>query len=293
VLVGADVGSTIRVAVTAANGGGSATAVSAATAVVQPAAPVNSTPPTISGSAQQGASLSSDTGVWSNGPTGYGYQWRRCDGSGSGCADIAGATGSSYVLVGADVGSTIRVAVTAANGGGSATAVSAATAVVQPAPVTGTFGLTTVGTRSDQMLPDRKRVDHFQLTVAASVSKLTMYLAPTGTSGQQVMKGVVYADQAGSPGALVAVSNPLTFHTIDGAGWYDLVFPAPVSLQAGTYWIGVISGGTANVAGFRWNSVAGARAYNVNSYSSGPTNPFGTPTIDSEQMSIYATYSSS
>jgi subtilisin family serine protease len=160
-------------------------------------------------------------------------------------------------------------------------------------PTTSTFGLTTVGTRSDQMLPNRKRVNHFQLTVAGSVSKLTMYLAPTATSGQQEMKGVLYADQAGSPGALVAVSNPLTFHTSDGAGWYDLVFPAPVSLQAGTYWIGMISGGTANVAGFRWNSVAGARAYNTNSYSSGPSNPFGTPTIDSEQMSIYATYTSS
>ena len=158
------------------------------------------------------------------------------------------------------------------------------------APITQTFGLTTVGSRSDQMVPDRKRVNRFQLTAAGSVTKLTMYLAPTTTSGQQVIKGLIYADQAGAPGALLAVSNQFTYHTSDGAGWYDMVLPSPVSLTAGTYWIGIISGGTNGVAGFRWNSVSGSRAYNVNSYASGASDPFGSPTIDAEQMSIYATY---
>ena len=43
------------------------------------------------------------------------------------------------------------------------------------------------------------------------------------------------------------------------------------------------------MAGFRWNPVPNARAYNPNTYTSGPTDPFGTPTVDNEQMSIYAT----
>jgi hypothetical protein len=140
------------------------------------------------------------------------------------------------------------------------------------------------------MVANRKRVDHFQLTVAGSVSKLTMYLAPRGTSGQQVLKGVIYADQGGVPGALLATSNELTFHTTDLAGWYDLVFPSALALQPGTYWIGIISGGSNNVAGFRWNSVSGARALSQDNYSDGPSNPFGTASIDSEQMSVYATY---
>ncbi|HEY8777432.1 MAG TPA: hypothetical protein VIM33_13285, partial [Gaiellaceae bacterium] len=76
----------------------------------------------------------------------------------------------------------------------------------------------------------------------------------------------------------------------DQAGWYDLVFSAPVALQAGTYWIGVISGASANVTGFRYSNVNGIRAFNTNSYAAGPSNPFGTATVDSEQMSIYATY---
>src|SRR5580765_2053936 len=154
---------------------------------------------------------------------------------------------------------------------------------------TATFGLTTIGANSDTMVADRKRVNRFQLTVAGSVSKLTMYLAPTGTSGQQLIKGLIYADQGGSPGALRAVSNQFTFHSTDAAGWYDFTFPSAVALPAGTYWIGVISGGTSNVTGMRWKNVASSRALSSNSYSAGPSNPFGTATIDAEQMSVYAT----
>ncbi len=57
------------------------------------------------------------------------YQWRRCDTSGASCTDVAGATSTTYGLTSADVGSTIRVAVTASNGAGSASASSAQTGV--------------------------------------------------------------------------------------------------------------------------------------------------------------------
>jgi hypothetical protein len=250
-----------------------------------PSAPVNTGLPTSSGTAVQGQTLTAQPGAWSNNPTNYAYQWRRCDATGSACTDIASATSASYVLTAADVGSTLRVAVTATNGGGSSSATSAQTAVVA-----GVFGFTTIGGNTDVMGADRKRVVHFQLPQAGGVSKLTMYLAPTSTSGQQQIAGVIYSDAAGAPGSLLATSNQLTFHSTDAAGWYDLVFPSSVALPAGTYWIGLISGATGNVTGFRYSNVTGARALNTNSYTSGPTNPFGTATIDSEQMSIYATY---
>jgi hypothetical protein len=124
------------------------------------------------------------------------------------------------------------------------------------------------------------------------VSKLSIYLAPAGPSGQQLLKGVIYADASSAPGALLGVSEQLTFKSTNAAGWYDLVFSTPVKLAAGNYWIGVITGATAGVAGFRYTSVAGSRDYNANTYASGPTNPFGTPTIDTEQQSLYATYTS-
>jgi hypothetical protein len=63
-----------------------------------------------------------------------------------------------------------------------------------------------------------------------------------------------------------------------------------VKLAAGNYWIGVITGATSNVAGFRYTSVASSRAFNVNTYTSEPTNPFGAVTTDSEQAALYATY---
>jgi Polysaccharide lyase len=60
----------------------------------------------------------------------YAYQWQRCDSGGGACAPISGASGASYVLAVADVGRRMRVSVAASNSAGSATASSAATAVV-------------------------------------------------------------------------------------------------------------------------------------------------------------------
>jgi hypothetical protein len=99
--------------------------------VAAPTPPSWTSSPTISGTAQQGQTLSASTGTWSGTqPLTYAYQWRRCDSSGGSCSAISAATGSAYALAQADVGSTLRVAVTAGNTAGSATTTSGATAVV-------------------------------------------------------------------------------------------------------------------------------------------------------------------
>lgn len=95
--------------------------------------PSNTAPPAIAGSPAQGQTLTAATGTWAGSPSSYAYQWRRCDSSGGACADLADATGQDYVPGAADVGSTLRVSVTAANLAGSASAVSAPTGVIQPA----------------------------------------------------------------------------------------------------------------------------------------------------------------
>jgi hypothetical protein len=254
-----------------------------------PPAPANTALPTITGTAALGQVLTAHNGSWSNEPTSFSYQWLRCDSTGANCVEIAEATASTYTLAQADVGSTLRVAVTATNTGGkSAPATSGATGVVQQA--TATFGKTNVGAGTDTFLADRKRVSRYALSAAGSVSKLSIYLAPTATVGQQLLKGLIYADSSTAPGALLGVSEPLTFNSTNTAGWYDLVFSSPVKLAAGNYWIGVITGASSYVAGFRYDAVTGARDYNANTYTSGPTNPFGTPSIDPEQTSLYATY---
>jgi uncharacterized repeat protein (TIGR01451 family) len=134
VLSGSDAGSTIRVVVTGSNASGNASATSAQTAVVA-SPPLNTVAPTISGTAQQGQTLTANVGTWAGTPTPtYTYQWRRCDTSGNNCLDIAGETGSTYLSAGADVGMTLRVVVTGTNSAGSASATSAATSTVTAAP---------------------------------------------------------------------------------------------------------------------------------------------------------------
>jgi len=97
------------------------------------AAPVNTAPPTISGTTQVGQTLTASNGTWTNSPTSFAYQWVRCNGGGNQCVSVANGTQRTYTLVGADAGRTIRVRVTATNADGSNTAESAQTTAITPA----------------------------------------------------------------------------------------------------------------------------------------------------------------
>ena len=101
-----------------------------------PDPPASTSPPVVSGVAQEGAVLSATTGAWTWSPTAHAFQWQRS--SGSDWADVAGATSESYAVGAADVGERLRAVVTASNSGGSGSAASAATAVVLPAPPSNT-----------------------------------------------------------------------------------------------------------------------------------------------------------
>jgi hypothetical protein len=128
----ADIGSRLRVAVTATNDFGSATATSEPTNVLVGEAPANTFRPSISGTAASGSTLFALNGTWTGStPLTFTYEWRRCNASGGSCVAIPGETSSSYVVQSADVGATIVVAVTAKNASGSVTAVSSPTGVVQ------------------------------------------------------------------------------------------------------------------------------------------------------------------
>jgi len=94
--------------------------------------PTNTSAPTISGTAEQGQTLTVSHGAWSNSPTSYTEQWALCNASGAKCSAIAGASGTTYkVPTTSDVGSTIRVQESASNAAGSSEpAISAQTATV-------------------------------------------------------------------------------------------------------------------------------------------------------------------
>ena len=72
--------------------------------------PVNTVAPAITGTAQEGQTLTCLTGTWTGTPIiTYSYQWKRNN------SNIVSATNSTYTLVTADVGQSIKCTVTATN----------------------------------------------------------------------------------------------------------------------------------------------------------------------------------
>ena len=133
-LVAADEGTTIKVKVSFTDDASNPeTRTSAATATVAAANTPATGAPTITGTARVGETLTAvTTGIMdADGLTSpsYAYQWIRVD-SGTD-ADISGATSSTYTLVAADEGTTIKVKVSFTDDDGDAeTRTSAATATV-------------------------------------------------------------------------------------------------------------------------------------------------------------------
>lgn len=88
-------------------------------------APTNNTPPSISGTAVVGQTLTVTAGGWSGSPTPtLSYQWYR------GATPISGATSTTYTLVQADAGQNIKCTVTGTNSAGSASADSNTVAIL-------------------------------------------------------------------------------------------------------------------------------------------------------------------
>ena len=124
----------------------SALVVVAAAYAAPQAAPVNVEPPTITGTARVGELLTAQNGTWDNSPTEFRYRWLRCNRGGNSCALLA-ADGKTYRVAQADVGSTLRVRVTAVNVDGSTNARSEQTEVVgsNAAPLSNTARPTITG----------------------------------------------------------------------------------------------------------------------------------------------------
>jgi hypothetical protein len=134
-----DEGVALRVYVTGTNIAGSTTAFSNHTFPTLPAnhpsttalLPSNLTVPSITGTPLVGSELVAAPGTWNGAvPMRFAYAWRRCDATGASCSTIRHATKAQYAPVDADVGSTLRVAVTARNSAGNASVVSAGTDAV-------------------------------------------------------------------------------------------------------------------------------------------------------------------
>ena len=255
--------------------------------------PVNTSPPTVSGTPQEGQALTGATGTWTGTqPISFAFQWYRCDSGGGSCKAISGGTGQNYVLGSLDVGKTVRLTVKASNNVGSASAQSAPTPVVQPAS-SSTFGTMSPGPNSDNATSDYKETSTYTAPAAGVVTKVTGYLSGLGAgSGSQPVEAVLYADSGGAPGGLLGVSKQVSVPAGQAWGWVDFTFSTPVAIQAGPIWMGYIAGSVNNLTEFRYDSSSSELHYNSNrgGYGSGPSNPFGSPKLASMHYSMYATY---
>ena len=140
-------------------------------------APANTVAPAVTGTATVGQTLSSTTGTWTGVPTPtFSYQWQRVT------TNIGGATSSTYTLVAADAGNTIRCVVTATNSVGSASANSNSTASVAATVP----GAPTIGTA----------------TATGSTTATVAYTAPASNGGATITSYTATSSPSGITGTL-------------------------------------------------------------------------------------------
>ncbi len=153
----------------------------ASTPLAQSTAPANQQAPKLSSTSPVvGTELTATSGSWSNNALAYSYQWERCNSSGAECAAIPGATNQGYTpRYGKDEGHTFVMLVTATNGGGSATAATAASAPLAVIPTddfprayAGSFGSKGKGIGEFESPSD----------VAYVTSSNTLYVTDTGNN---------------------------------------------------------------------------------------------------------------
>jgi hypothetical protein len=190
------------------------------------AAPVNTSPPTIDGTPQEGKTLAGDRGDWDNNPRDFDYRWLRCDKNGGSCAGISGANNRQYTLKSVDVGNTLRFRVVARNADGQTTATSVPSAVIQKAspttPPTSNGCPPGNPKQVTQMsLPTKLVIDQFQANPSvlnSGTQSFTLRVHVTSTCQGDVQGALVYG--TATPFNQFTVSEQPT-----GAdGWASLTF---------------------------------------------------------------------
>lgn len=142
--------------------------------VAQAAGPVNQAPPSISGTPQEGTTLTENPGFWaSQYPWTETSQWERCpDREGTNCTPITQPTAppSQYTLGAADVGSYIVVVETATSTPGGSTSASSA-------PV----GIVTTTSTTALIVSPQPAITNQTETMVATVTSGDGSVAPSGT----------------------------------------------------------------------------------------------------------------
>ena len=158
-----------------------------------------------------------------------------------------------------------------------------------------TFGKETDGASSSASSTDKKDASTATPSTSGTLTKLTarIWLSSAGTA---LAKGVLYSDSGGVPDALLATGDEVSL-TATSEGAVDLPFSGAeqYELVGGTaYWIGWIHNDPGTMS-FTWSRAATAAANQqiADTYSDGPSDPYGTATGLSGPIDCYGTYTES
>jgi hypothetical protein len=160
---------------------------------------------------------------------------------------------------------------------------------------TATMGKLDDGTGVTDDTVDRKAVSSFTAASSGTLQSATMrvWLSATGSCN---LRAVVYADSAGSPGALLATSDEEVVNwTTEQAVTCDFSGGAQISIVSGTtYWIGFHHSdpGALNFKASR-GATADLVASQQDTYSGGASDPFGTVFLQPGPNDLYVTYGES
>ena len=161
-----------------------------------------------------------------------------------------------------------------------------------PPPATPkTLGPTTPGTSWTVGQPaDTKYVNAVTLSGAGSLTSIRAYVSGAGGSFTEAVRGVVYDDANGAPGALRGSTATIWLFANAKPGWVDLAFSSPLLLPAGQYWLGLQFGGWTQLVRVSYTSGAdGDGRYNADAWQDGASKAFGAGANDHERWSVYAT----
>jgi hypothetical protein len=245
--------------------------------------PVNTVAPAVTGTATVGQTLTTTNGTWTGSPAPtFTYQWQRVT------TNISGATSSTYVLVVADVGNTIRCVVTATNPLGAASANSNATAAVAAtvpgAPTIGTATKTgtTTATVAFTAPASNGGATITSYTATSSPDGVTGTLnqagsgtiSITGLTGGTSYTFTVTATNSAGTGPASGSSNSITTDPVIGQAYAGGFFAGQISTTAnGVATHNIVIGplSSAQNASLQWKT-ANTETTGTASVIDGPTN---------------------
>lgn len=208
--------------------------------------------PMVTGTTTVGSDLTTTDGTWVSSGTlaaypvnATAYQWQQCDGTGTNCSNIGGATSNSYTLAAGDATHTVRAVVTATNAGGNTSQASLPTGATWPtgwrAVKTAVAYLPTVTLASSPEVTITRGAAADN-AMADLMGLYVEYTPGAGPSDHQMVAGTVSeADSANAlslgGGGAIAVSQ-IEFHYSGSGGTANPELSLGGAIAAGTVTLG-------------------------------------------------------